>query len=512
MTDGSSNQEYLDTLRGDCLSSLYLFAVVCCGFDRMTPSLHKDMCDFLQHDRAIRKLLMAPRDHYKSSVVQAFILWRLAKNSEERVLVVGDTAQVAEGKLKKIKDLLLTRKMLRLLFPRLIPQDVSKNWSADAIILSRDGAYTEASISARGTSAARAGEHFTLIVCDDIATKQAKDEPTTMRKIIEWSDGAESMLELPYQHEIIVVGTPWAYDDVYEHVERMWSSEPRLFKSFKQGFFGSIGVSDGEPIFPELYGGLDNAKAFIKRQLETNYYLASANYLLSPQVEGSEFNPEHLQYYELDPTRDYILYASEDVTRPHVLSLNELSIYMTIDPAFSKDPTASKAAVAVSGVDNRGNVFVLESIGERPGTEGLVRKIVNLCGIYKPYLRRVGVEKAGQQESFKILLQRELRESGFYLMPDLLPPGSKKSKEIRIREALQPYVSQRRLYIRPNMVGLIDEMNKFPLSKHKDELDALSMAADHYWKLSTVSSALAAERWQETFEVARQSASPITGY
>jgi len=76
MTESKTDKEYLEDMRKACRDSLYVFAQVVCGFHDFVKRLHKPMCDFIQHNPSIRKMVLVPRDHYKSSVVQAYILWR----------------------------------------------------------------------------------------------------------------------------------------------------------------------------------------------------------------------------------------------------------------------------------------------------------------------------------------------------------------------------------------------------------------------------------------------------
>ena len=57
MTDQA---QFVSALRKDALNSLYFFAKVVCGFKDFTPGLHKDLCDFMQTDQALRKIMLVP--------------------------------------------------------------------------------------------------------------------------------------------------------------------------------------------------------------------------------------------------------------------------------------------------------------------------------------------------------------------------------------------------------------------------------------------------------------------
>lgn len=506
-------------MRQDCLDSLYVFAKMVCGFDKFKKELHGDMCDFLQNTGTLRKMLLAPRDHFKSSVVQAYILWRICHNPEERVLIAGDTGGTAENKLKKIKGIIQSSKTLQMLFPEIVPENFNTiQWSDQAITLNREGAHAEPTISALGVGGARAGAHYTLIVCDDICTKEAAEQPSTMRKIIAWFNGLEALLVSAYENLIVLVGTPWAHDDVHEHADRAWSRstvpgfyEKKVIPFFKEG---------GEPIFPELYApdgdpekGRENALDFARRFKETDPYLWSCNYDLSPTVPNAEFNEDNLRYYTVSPNTQYLLYYEEDETEPRVVPCSQLLTYIAIDPAFKKDPTASKAAINVSSPAPDGSIYIRESIALRGGTHALIEETERLCRKYSDSLHRIGVELVGQQQAFIDFLSKELRQRGIYKRVEGLPPGSTKSKEARIRSVLQPLFAQRRVFLQANMAGLIDEIRKFPLSAVKDELDAMAYAAEYFWtKGGHVREHEDHLTYMERFREKRETGSRIAGY
>ena len=520
MTESTkTDKEQLEDMRKACKESLYVFAQTVCGFDKFVKRLHKPMCNFMQRDTALRKMLLVPRDHYKSSVVQAYILWRLIINPEERILIVGDTGGTAEKKLIKIRDFIEYSTMLRALFPEIIPPDTSKvKWSTTEVTINRKGIHQEPSITAQGVSGARAGAHYTLIICDDVATKEAKDQPATMQKTIDWMDGSEALLELAYTHQILVVGTPWAHDDVYEHVRKSWGGGRKLedgnylFSEFTRGFFDE----DGTPIFPELYAdsdganGLANAMDFALRMSETNPYLWSANFLLKPSMPNVDFDEEQLQYYTMSPDKKYISYGNEGGAERNIIPVANLQKYITCDPAFKKDMSANKAAINLSGIAPDGNIFILESIGIRGGADRIIDRIHSLC-VEHPDVRKIGVELVSQQQGFIDYLNRELRNRNIYKRAEGLPPGSKLSKEGRIRALLQPYFAQRRIWVQVNMIGLLDEFRKFPLSKVRDELDAMAYAAGYYWKNVTGMST-SYDDYLKHYESQRATANPTTGY
>jgi len=509
----AEEQAVLAKMRQDCLDNLYVFCKVVCGYDKFVPRLHHKMSTFLQHDPALRKLMLVPRDHFKSSLGIAYILWRICRNPEERILLAGDTLSTAQKKMNKIRAYFVQSKMLKVLFPEVIPPRALAGdlpGSLDEMVVPRKEAHAEPTVTAAGVTGARAGAHYTLIVCDDLATKEAKDQPSTMAKTIEWLDGAEALLEEPYENEIILIGTPWTHGDVHEHAQKAWSRG--TFENFYNELIIPFFDDEGDPIFPELYGGVENAMDFAMRFSQTNPYLWSANFMLNPQVPDAEFQEDDLQYYHLSPDAQFLLCTRGVGQDPFIIPKSSLDVFIAIDPAFSKDATASKAAINVSGIAPDGNVFILDSIGVRGGTDVLIDTICEQCIIWAGQLRRLGVEKVGQQQAFIDYLQKELRRRGIYRKVDPLPPGSTKSKEARIRSILQPYFGQKRVWVRINQGGLLEEFRKFPLWNVRDELDAMAYAADHYWNKYGKGVAQDYDQYLDRYRAARATADPVTGY
>ena len=478
----TQTQAYVQKTRDEALDNFFFFTRACLGQNKLTDRFHKDMCDELQYVDALRRLWLAPRDHYKSTIVGiAFPLWLLIRDPEERILIAADTANNAEKKLAKIKQLILGSKGIRAFFPEIIPRNVRKTtWSDSEIILPREEAHAEPSISTVGAGGAVVGQHFTRIICDDIIAKEASDSPSVMASVVRWADNLESLLVEPYVHTIDVVGTRWTHDDVYEHLRAHWKDGEDLEdRPFYREFIRSFWTSPGEPLFPELYGGKKNALDYARRQQKQNAYLWSCHYENDPRSPEAEFQIEDLQSYQWDASKEHVLFEEKDQTR--VIGLAAMTVYMTIDPAYAKERGSSMGAIIVSGCIPSGEIFILEAIKDRWGGQGLIKAVKRMSRKYQAYLRTVGVEATGTQQAWIDDLMKEMRHDGLYVRIESLQPGGKAGKDARIRFQLQKYFGAKRVYITSEMNQLQRELRHFPLSKEKDLLDAAAYSAEHYW-------------------------------
>lgn len=479
--------EYLKKVRERAKNDLFFFARAICGFDRLNDRFHRDMCRELQLRGAIRRMWLLPRDHYKSTIVaNAYPIWRLIRNSEERILIAADTATNAESKLAKIKSIILESPTIRAFFPEIIPPNTNKTtWSDSAITIPRTGHHAEPSISTVGAGGAIVGQHFTHILLDDIVAKEAAESPTVMDSVKRWVDNVESLLVEPYENTIDVVGTRWAHNDIYEHLDRFWPEGntegiPNFYTRFELGFWD--GLEEHENVlFPELYGGVENAKNFAMRSAKQNPYLWSCNYLNDPQVPEAEFDLEDLRYYEWDHDQHNVMFRTMSGSRPRVINLANLHLYLTCDPAYSKKPGSSHAAIVVSGCFATGEIFILEAYKGRWGGQGLIREIIRMGRKYRAYLKAMGIEATGTQQAFVDDLRKELRRASIYTAVDSLQTGAIRQKEARIRFHLQRYFGDRRVYVQENFADLMRELRQFPLSQDRDLLDAAAYSAQYYW-------------------------------
>lgn len=512
----AADEKYAEGVRKRGLNNFFFFAKAICGFDRLTDRFHLDFCQVLQKSGHIRRLWLWPRDHYKSTIVSiAYPLWRLCRDPEETILIAADTSTNAEKKLRKIKSIILESAQIRAFFPEVIPPNTKKTtWSDAAITIPRKGHHAEPSISTVGAGGAVVGQHFTHIILDDIIAKEAAESPTVMESVIRWVDNVESLLVQPYENTIDVVGTRWHHNDIYSHIQNHWPEGntkgiPNFYTSSELAFWDGPENFDNV-LFPELYGGVDNAKNFAMRMARQNPYLWSCNYLNDPQVPEAEFNLMDLKYYTYDADEKNVMFETMSGGAPRVINLANLHIFLTCDPAYSKKKTASFGAITVSGCFPSGEIFLLEAKKGRWGGQGLIKELLATCMKYRAYLKAIGIEATGTQQAFIDDFRKEARRHQIYTVVDSLTPGGMKSKEARIRFNLQKYIAEKRLYIRPEHKDLQAELRQFPLSEEKDLLDSLAYSAEHYWGRSFAMIDLDADnaRWEER----RKTSSPVTGY
>ena len=157
--------------------------------------------------------------------------------------------------------------------------------------------------------------------------------------------------------------------------------------------------------------------------------------------------------------------------------LNDLTAFC--DPAAGKKPNQVKkvrarSAIVVVGQDDFQRIFVLKAWGQRCRTDELVEEIMKTSETWSPKV--FGIEANAMQSLFADCVQRESKMRGLVLPIRPILQPTKVDKIYRIRSALQPVISEGRLFIQEDQHELKQEILTFPMSPTVDIIDALASA------------------------------------
>jgi len=130
----------------------------------------------------------------------------------------------------------------------------------------------------------------------------------------------------------------------------------------------------------------------------------------------------------------------------------------------------------------------------------LIDNIFRVMMKWRPYgLMRLGIEQAGYQVTLKRWLESEMQRRKFFFTTDMIPTKNL-SKPARIRDGLQPWVSNYRVYFTPGTEPLQRQLLNIRMAggnligRSPNRVDCLSMQALKYWRsLSDDDSEMAAD-------------------
>jgi len=182
----------------------------------LNPTLHGGGLAFVNGPKR-RKLILWPRGHLKSTVfTQAETLRRAVKNPNMRILISSMKWDNAKTYLTAIKGIMQTKEFIEL-YGDLLPPPNSKyykNNDAELTLMTRSNlSIREATFSTTGIDKEKTGQHYDLIVHDDVVGRDNISNDAMMTKVITYYRDCVSLLDP--KREMWVIGTRWHPNDLY---------------------------------------------------------------------------------------------------------------------------------------------------------------------------------------------------------------------------------------------------------------------------------------------------------
>jgi len=476
------------------LSSFFIF---CRDSEVITPIYeqpHREMCNELQECEPVfgsgiqhKKLYLAPRKTYKTSLVVAFIIYLILKYPNIRIAVGRATVDLARGLLFEVKQKLKNPIILEVF------GDLSKEaliWAADQIVVnSRTKAWHEPTVSTFGLGTSLTGQHLDLIFGDDFVNE---NNYTSEAAQVAGRVTIQSMFPVLETHgSAVLTGTRWAANDLYgwimdtdDQLEQLalerGEPNPPLSRQWKK-YVRGVYLDDNTLYFPASL-----TEQFLQQQRDSmESKLFASWYLNQPFEEGMKLFPRICQrdfsYY---PTPNPIIVWEDDKTR----LVKNIPVYvtMTIDPALMSNPDNDEMGVVVNGTDADDIWWILHAEGFRAIPSNQASRIVYLIRQYQPKV--VCLESAGADAEFTARLAVAINELNDNLdLPKKIvlvsysalrdEAAGLRGKAQRI-EALEPRFREYKAYLRRGYTNaLYKQLNSWPnvLGNHDDVADACAM-------------------------------------
>jgi len=322
-------------------------------------SFHRNWLDF--QDTHPRSILLAPRGHGKTTVADIlYVLWRVLSNPNLRVLIISNTLSQSKAFLREISAHLIRPEIMA------VWGDVrGERWTETEIELSRSLIAKEPTITAAGAGGAIISRHYDLIICDDIVDEENSSSALQRDKVRTWF--FKTLLPcLEPQGEIHIIGTRWHYADLYgELTHAGWPT--RIDRALRE---------DGSALWPERFSAADLNAA----RTAAGARIFNCQYQNDPSgYEGAIFKYPTFRFHDYS-------------TRPPALK-----VFAAADLAISQSQTADYFAFVAVGLDDAGNIYVLESFRDRLTFAKQVDFILARASYYSPL--RVGIEAVAYQQA-----------------------------------------------------------------------------------------------------------------
>jgi len=480
------------------------------------------LADYLQNGPE-RRIIMAYRGCGKSFLTAGYVLWRLRRNPDTKVLVISAAQDRADAFSVFCHDLLRNWFMVKDLFP-------SDTQRFSKVAFDVYGAKPDQSPSVRssGIFGQITGSRADLIVADDVETPQSCETQLIRDKLRESIKEFDSVIKPG--GEIVFLGTPHTQDSIYAKLEmagyscRIW---PALYPTAKkrQNYYGHRLApkiqSDldedkslaGHPVDPRRFGW----EELEARQLSIGKSTFNLQFLLDISLSDEEKFPLKLKdlcVFRLNRERgpDKVVWMANGdkaLDLPSVGLHGDLfykpaqigsefieytGVVMSVDPSGRGSDELGYAVVAYLN----GNLFLLASGGLRGGySEANLKKLALIGKEYK--VKQILVESNLGLGMFSELLKRYL---GTIYPCSIEEVRHTKQKEVRIIDTLEPVLNQHRLMVDTDVITqdlattecyptetrsqyqLFFQLTRITKEKnsirHDDRLDALAMAVQYF--------------------------------
>lgn len=442
------------------------------GYKKLSPNLHGNLCSWMQkHDTDQFREILLPRGHYKSTVVTISDSIRIALPDDAgdapwprnlgtncRILLGHETHDSAARFLFSIIGHFTHNPILMGLFPECVPNAKKHRVNKYELEIPRQEIWSEPTFDTMGVGGRSQGRHYNFLKFDDLFGDKARDSVAERQTTLDWFDNTQSFFSTFGADHLDLVGTRWAFDDIYIHAHEIYGSE---LKKYIRGVEERNAEGEVVTIFPEEFS---SAKL---RILKKNRMVFSAQYANDPAQGASEFDERWLKYFHwINPV------VIGTFGQPRINLRNDGDIIFLIDPAVN-----GLASFVITLTDQKDNHYILKAKKAIWDPVELVEEIFSEVVKYQP--RMVGIESVLFSALFEPWLKREMQIRNIRFKIEPMKPENKQ-KDNRIR-GLVHYFQAGQVYVNENDADLLEEFRTFGASENTHILDAIAYGP-RYWR------------------------------
>lgn len=492
---------------------LYWFNKYVLRYPDINERVHAPMCDFYQpqfdkngeNDFAMD---LEPRNTMKTTFcIVGGATWLLAKNPNERILLLASSHEEAKKRLRAIKSQMEQKRLVEFFFYNMARNMRSKtSWKSESItVYNRTSLDLEPSIDTGGRGTDKVGNHYTAILVDDIETSDtaiSEEERETTRRCL---DRLSPCLQ-PKWSILRITGTRWAYDDAYSRILGEHEIDRGRFDFYRIRVKSAYNP-DGTLYYPERL-----SEAYLERERKNLLsYLFSCNYLNSPMDDtASAFPSRNTMYYygELvrEGTAKYIhvervTCAGDNNYKWMGGEKCQIRLFICVDPALSQQKQGCYTGIVVCGkgvTDNR--LWVIDAVQLKSQDPYMI--IDTLIMQYLKYdPLAIIIEDCVWQRALASFFDGECKKQHIYPRVETVGRSDHRSKDERVL-GLSSYWKANAIML-PVKTGavenLIQELHHFPKSRTRDLSDAFSRILDIKYGVQTQNVTNMVTKWEKEY-------------
>ena len=317
-------------------------------------SFHMDLCrsyDTMEPG-GMRRHFLAPRDHFKTTTLMAFLLQQVAKDHNTCCAVVGATFEKqAQGNMKVlINQLSPQNSLLRTLYGIVPP----KRMSAKGFTIQRDYTGKEYTFAPFGANQSPESGHYAIIANDDLAVRENSSTPDRCHKVVEFH-----ALENPLYNiggYWIDQGSRFSFDEIHGHILENLSDLYECRKwcaCYDDNGEPSVDFDHDHRLFPEEYTPDRLREKMDAMKILGGIGLFWSQFLLEPVDETTQiFRQEWVEK----------MFVPDDMLLDENGEPKKMTYYVGWDNATKRGKDSSP--LVVIGVDPEGIHYIVEIVDE----------------------------------------------------------------------------------------------------------------------------------------------------
>lgn len=440
-----------------------IFLGQCLGYD-VQEDVHRPLFDALQTKKK-KRMVLWQRGSFKTSCVVIYAVQCILNDPDIRILAMQDSLKNTKGWVKEIRsqfDGENAKSKLPALFPEFCGNKAKLHGSdlKFTVPSRRRKHLKEATVTGASTRASQTGQHYTLMLFDDLVTADNFRNVEILDKLE--SQFYHFLPLLDPGGDILVTGTRYSFADIYARI----IEKDRGVGEWEFSIKGCYNP-DGSLVFPERLtkdgrkiGFTPELLASLKR---SDPVMFGPQYLNEVLMAEDQLFPQHL-----------LQRATKSKADPEYPA-NAACIF-TVDLAPTTNSGSDSSVIAAGKPDSRGRVWVDELRGGQwtPYQFGMV--LIEMYLKHRPV--RILLEKAQGAEYLKEFLDVLARDKGITLPLDFIKTQRHKdAKALRI-SSLEAAFKNGRLFILAGITdyeALTTELTQFPRGRHDDRPDCVAL-------------------------------------
>lgn len=417
---------------------------------------------------SLNRMLKMPRGHRKSTLLVGYIMWRIWRNPDIRILHASNVLDLSESFMREIRSYFEDTEMQERFWNRrphikgkLIPDfnvsrarrmdteaiDSKVVWNNEAIQVLRPSKYKEPTLSSTSVGAKKTGQHVDLAIMDDVVDFDNSSSPGKILKVKRWAGDVMSIVNDVKQtrkvgvlpdgtavyddvgNEKVVAGTHYDPQDYYTFLERNYVD--LSYNVFERNIYtNSIDNSDGY-IMTGFTAEIEKRKRAELVELPGVFDAQYLNKVFSAELQVLNtlnvnwMNEGVLLEGRNDNTISFRVGGSE--------TTDAFTPIITVDPAISLNSRADDTAIIVGGWSSHGYLVVADALAGHFTPSRTCDEIVRLAR--KWGCRIAYVENVGFQELLRRQVLAAVQKDGVQCSILAYKPTGNKHKRIEYQLA-----------------------------------------------------------------------------